>query len=104
MTFSVLTEPTPTGYRASTGAPLSLLAEGPTESAALNALRAMVDRKCLGGAKIHQLNIPDDLRAAWDELADDPSRDEHVQAMAEYRKTREADEERRDLELDQVRE
>ncbi len=102
MTFSVLTEPTPTGFRASTGAPLSLLAEGPTESAALNALREMVDRKCLGGAKIHQINVPDDLRAAWDELANDPSKDEHVRAMAEYRKSREEEEERREAEIETI--
>lgn len=95
MTFTVLTEPTPTGFRASTGTPLSLVAEGPTESAALNALRALVDRKWLGGAKIHQVNMSEDLLAAWDELANDPLRDEHVQAMAEYRKSREDEEERR---------
>ncbi|MBL8866690.1 MAG: hypothetical protein JNK93_14115 [Planctomycetia bacterium] len=104
MTFSVLTEPIATGFRASTGAPWSLFAEGPTEAAALNALRAMVDRKCLGGARIHQLNIPGDLRAAWDELASDPSRDEHVQAMADYGKTREAEEERTESERNRVRE
>ena len=102
MTFSVLTEPTPTGFRASTGAPLSLLAEGPTESAALNALRALVDRKCLGGSKIHQINVPDDLRAAWDELANDLSKDEHVRAMAEYRKSREEEEERQEAEIENM--
>lgn len=93
MNVAVYTEPTPTGFRASTGAPLSLSAEGPTEAAAVDTVRALLAQKWLAGGRVHQLTFdPDRVFAAWDTLANDPKWDEHVAAIAEYRRQREEEE------------
>lgn len=50
MTVPTLVEPIPGGFRASTGGPLALTADGPTAAAALAALRTQVDARLTGGA------------------------------------------------------
>lgn len=58
MNIPVLLEPIPTGFRASTGAPLNLAVEAPTEDEALTAIQSLLLTKQNAGAKIVELWIP----------------------------------------------
>jgi hypothetical protein len=92
MNIPVLLEPTPNGFRASTGAPLNLTAEAPTADAALGTLRSVVVVKQSAGARIVQLVIPTpsplaDLAAR---LAANPLLDEWTAATKAYRQEQDA--------------
>lgn len=82
MTISTLVEPIPGGFRATTGGPLDLAAEGPTAADAFAALQALVDARLAGGAVIARLPLPggrlaarrstaDIDRQTWDEFLDE---------------------------------
>jgi hypothetical protein len=90
----VLLEPTPTGFRATTGGPLHLAAEGETEAdtlARVNQLLAEWTRA--GRGKIYGMELPEtDLRTSIAHLADDPFMTEWAKATADVRREREAEE------------
>ncbi len=92
MNIPVLLEPTATGFRASTGAPLNLVAEAPTAEEALKGLRVHLVAKFAAGCRIVDLGeaVAKSLQALG-RLAADPQHDQFVEAMAEYRKERDAD-------------
>lgn len=95
MDIPVLLEPTPTGFRASTGAPLNLTAEAADSGAALTALRAQITARLMSGARVVALNVPatDPLWELTARLAANPFLDEWEAAVKEYRREREAAEE-----------
>ena len=57
MEIPVLVEPSPTGFRATTGAPLVLTADGPTADAALAALRTVVADRLRNGTQLRSLSV-----------------------------------------------
>jgi len=95
MDIPVLIEPVAgNGYRASSGPPLGLNAEGPTRDEALANLRRLLDQRLAGGAQVTVLSVPETANP-WVEFAgmfkDDPYFDEWQQAIADNR--RKADQE-----------
>lgn len=95
MNIPVLLEPTPTGFRASTGAPLNLTAEAATADEALAAIRREYAVKQIAGVRVVDLALPepDPLLAIITRLAADPDILDQVDAAAkEYRRQREAEE------------
>ena len=92
MNIPVLLEPTATGFRASTGAPLNLSAEAPTADEALAAVRLRLAAKVAAGSRLVSIEeATARLTQAWDRLANDPQRDQFLEAMDAYRKERDAD-------------
>ena len=93
-TIPVLLEPTPAGFRATTGAPLNLSAEAPTADEALAAVRGAYTAKLAAGAKVVPLNDPwlDRARELTADMAANPMFDEWVAHTKEYRRQREAEE------------
>jgi hypothetical protein len=91
MNIPVLLEPTATGFRASTGAPLNLTAEAPTEEQVLTMIRAQYAVKQLDGSRVVSLDLPlpDPLVEAARRVADRPILDQVEAAMKEYRRQRE---------------
>ena len=95
MDIPVLIEPVAgNGYRASSGPPLGLNAEGPTRDEALANLRRLLDQRLAGGAQVTVLSVPE-ASNPWIEFAgmfnpDDPLVKEWIEIMAENR--RKADE------------
>ena len=83
----VLVSPQPTGFRASTGGPLDLTADGPTPDAAVDALRTLLATK-LQGSQIRAVIVTDvdSLRAAARKLGESPLFEDWVQAVEEYRR------------------
>ena len=94
MNIPVLLEPIPTGFRATTGAPLDLTAVAPTEATALDAIQAMVAAKHSAGAKIVELAIPtaDRMREIAASMAANPCFDDWIAETKKYRRQREAEE------------
>lgn len=98
MQIPVLIEPLPNnGYRASTGLPLPVSAEGPTREQALSNLQQVLASRLSAGMEIASLEVP----AAEHPLArfagmfkDNPLFDEWQQAIADYRQQVEDDPER----------
>lgn len=87
MEIPVLVEPSPTGFRATTGAPLGLTADGPTADAALAALRAIVAERLRAGAQIRTLAMTDvgSILEAARRLRENPLYEEFEKAVEEYR-------------------
>jgi hypothetical protein len=90
----VLVEPSPTGFRATTGAPLGLTADGPTADAAVAALRAAVVERLRAGAQVRTLTVTatNGSPPAGQGLADNPLFDDWLRAVEEYRERRDAEE------------
>jgi hypothetical protein len=89
MEITVLLEPKEGhGYRASSGSPLAIEAEGTSREEALCNLRAQIERKIRSGAELLTLEVGT-LAHPWARFAgtlkDDPLGEAWVQAMAEYR-------------------
>jgi hypothetical protein len=60
MEIAVLLEPLPLGgFRARSGEPLDLVAQGETPDAALSNLRALIDTRIASGALLTAIRIPD---------------------------------------------
>lgn len=94
MDIPVLLEPTPTGFRASTGAPLNLTAEAATADDAVKSVTFLIAAKLRGGARIVNVGVEATrLADAWASLANNPFLDEWEAAVKEYRREREAAEE-----------
>jgi predicted RNase H-like HicB family nuclease len=93
----VLIEPVAgNGYRAKSGEPLALTAEGATRDEALRKLRELLQQRLHGGAEVAAVEVPGSTAPnPWVEFVgmfkDDPYFDEWQQAIAENR--RKADEE-----------
>jgi hypothetical protein len=90
MEIPVLVEPSPTGFRATTGAPLDLSADGPTADAALAALRMLVADRLRAGGQLRALTVT--ATPSGSGLADNPLFDDWLRAVEEYRKQRDAEE------------
>jgi predicted RNase H-like HicB family nuclease len=94
MEIPVLIEPTSgNGFRARTGEPLVLAAEGATRDEALGRLRNLIEARVNAGAEIVPLGFPasrHSLVRFAGIFKDDPLVDEWMQIMQELR--READE------------
>ena len=95
MEIPVLIEPVANNcYRARSGEPLTLTAEGRTAEEALKALGALLRDRLTAGARLASLQVPDSANP-WRDLAgifkDDPYFDRWQQAIAEYRQKVEED-------------
>lgn len=95
MQFPVLIEQVANnGYRASSGAPLELSAEGATEEEALAKLRHRLAARINAGSKIVSLDVsvaPHPLAEFAGMFKDDPDFKEVVEIMAENRRKMNAD-------------
>jgi plasmid replication initiation protein len=93
MTIPVLLEPTKAGFRASTGAPFSLSAEAQLAEDALKAVRLQLLAKLAAGCRI--VDVGESVAAALqatERLANDPQRQQFLDAVEAYRKERDAEE------------
>jgi hypothetical protein len=77
------------GYRARSGEPLVLVAEGTTEEEALRKLNVAIQQKVNEGAKLVTVDVGQEEQPwkgfrGW--LRDDPMFDEWQEAIAEYRR------------------
>jgi len=95
MEITVLIEPVAgNGYRAKTGDPLGLTAEGATADEALRTLKTLVAHRVAGGTQFVQLAVPG-TASPWRRVAgmfeNDPFFDEWQQAIAERRREMEDD-------------
>jgi hypothetical protein len=86
MTVTILVEPTAGGFRARTGGPLDLAAEGPTGEAAVAALGGLVADRLAGGAYLTAVAVNPGAAFAVPELADNPMWDAFLDAMLENRR------------------
>lgn len=87
MELPVLVTQQPNGFRAATGGPFDLSAEGVTPDAAIAALRAAVVAKLRDG-QVHTLVVSDaEITAiAGRRLGESPLFEDWVQAVEEYRR------------------
>jgi hypothetical protein len=87
MELPVLVSPQVNGFRASTGGPFNLSADGLTADAAMDALRTVVVAKLQSG-EIRTLTISDfDVtRATARRLGENPLFEDWVKAVEEYRR------------------
>lgn len=92
MSISILVEPTATGFRAATGGPLNLSADGPSSAIAISALQGMIASRLQNGATIIQLPVPPPSPQPEMSMAEHPLFDEWLEAVKDYRKQREAEE------------
>ncbi len=95
MQISVLLEPTPgNGFRARSGEPLALTAEGATRDQALEQLRGLIRGRVAAGAEIVALELAPSTHP-WapfaGDLKNDPILEEWKDAMAQYRNERDAE-------------
>ncbi|VTT96705.1 unnamed protein product [Gemmataceae bacterium] len=88
MQLPVLVVPHPPGFRASTGGPFDLVADGPTPDAALDALRTMVVKQIPPGGQLRTLTVTDveAIKAAAQKLGESPLFEDWVKAVEEYRR------------------
>jgi hypothetical protein len=102
MEIPVFVEPTPTGFRAATGSPLPLTADGPTADAAVTALYTLLADRLRAGGQVRTLTVRaadegrvgdvltpqrvNEILAAAQRLASDPLFDDWVRAVEEYRR------------------
>jgi len=95
MEIPVLIEPIANnGYRARSGDPFALMAEGATRDEALHKFRDLLASQLVNGAEIVPLEVPareHPLDRFAGMFADDPYFDDWQQAMAEYRRQVEQD-------------
>jgi predicted RNase H-like HicB family nuclease len=95
MQIPVLLEPVAgNGFRARSGEPVPISAEGSTREEALRNLQRLLENMVRHGAEIAALEIPSrshPLAPFAGMLADDPLFDEWIQAMREYREKAESD-------------
>lgn len=87
MDIPVVVEPCSTGFRARTGGPLDLTADGPTADAAMAALRGLVAARARAGTPLRTLSVADvdSILAAARQLRENPMYEEFEQAVADYR-------------------
>jgi hypothetical protein len=89
MELPVLLEPIDgTGFRARSGEPLVLTAEGSTKREALQNLQLLISKRLAQGAELVSLEFPppNPLMMMAGSLKDNPLYDEWVEAIEEYRR------------------
>lgn len=88
MNVPILVLPQPSGFRASTGGPLDLAADGPTPDAAVAALRSLVATKLTGGGHVRVLTVTDvdSILANGRRLGESPLFDDWVKEVEEFRR------------------
>ena len=96
MQIPVLIEPIPNGFRARSGEPLVLTAEGATREEALAKLRDQVARKIADGAEVTPLEVGPPFLHPWDSFAGtwvegDPFIAEWEKEVEEYRRRMDED-------------
>jgi hypothetical protein len=96
MQIPIVVEPTAeNGFRASTGAPLNLQVEASNQDEAVGRLRQLIERRVADGAVFMELTIGQrehPLARFAGIFKDDPLLQEWKDAMAEYRRQVEAEE------------
>ncbi len=92
MEIAVLVEPFASHFRATTQSPCPLSADGPTEDAAVEALGTLLGDRLRAGGKLRTLTVPDldGLAAAGEQIRTNPMFDRYLDAIDEYRRTRNA--------------
>jgi hypothetical protein len=92
MELAVSVAPVAGGFRASTGGPLDLTADGPTPDAAVDALRGLVSARFADAAPppgevrvIHVTDVRAIVEAAT-RLSQNPLFDSYLESLAEYRR------------------
>lgn len=93
MDIPVLLEPTPTGFRATTGAPFHLTAEAATANEAVTMLRLQIADRQAAGIQIVSITLPDPLFEHAARLRANPLFEDWARGVKEARRQREADEE-----------
>jgi hypothetical protein len=90
MTISILVEPSPTGFCATTGGPLDLSAEAASAAEAINALHEKIDHRLERGAILvdHPVRAPQSPIPVLS-LAENPLFDAWLAAVETYRAERE---------------
>jgi hypothetical protein len=90
MTISILVEPSPGGFRATTGGPLELSADAESAAEAVNALRAKIASRIERGAILidHPINASPPPIPVFP-LAENPLFEAWLKAVEEYRAERE---------------
>ena len=88
MEISVLLEPIPAGFRASTQSPVALSAEGVTESKAMEALSDAFYQRLQGGCQLRSLHLLDidAIQAITARMRNNPMFSEFETAIEDYRK------------------
>lgn len=88
MELPVFVTPLGGGFRAATGAPLHLTAEGPTADAALVAIRDQVAAHLRAGGQFRTLAVTDvaAIQESARKLGESPLFEDWVQAVEEYRR------------------
>ena len=88
MELAVFVTPHPPGFRARTGSPLDLTADGLTVDDALDDLRSQVASKLVDGSKVRTLTLTDvdSIQAAAGKVGESPLFEDWVAAVEEYRK------------------
>jgi hypothetical protein len=92
MSISILVEPAENGYRAITGGPLDLVAEAPTISDAVTALRAKIAKRVRDGAILIEQTTAPSSPVPVLPLADNPLFDDWLRAVEDYRTQRDLEE------------
>jgi hypothetical protein len=92
MNLTVSVAPHDAGFRASTGGPLNLTADGPTADAAVDALHRLVQQGLTAGELppgerrvIHVTDVRGIIEAAT-RLSKNPQFDSYLESLAEYRR------------------
>lgn len=88
MQLTAFVEPHPPGFRAFTGGPLDLTADGPTADAAVHALRQLVTARLAAGGQFVPLAFGpyDEIIERAGKIGDSPGFEDWVQAVEEYRR------------------
>ena len=92
MPISILVEPAANGYRAITGGPLDLAAEGATPADAVAALNAKIANRMRGGAVLIEQSVAPSPPIAVLPLAENPLFDDWLGAVEDYRTQRDLEE------------
>jgi hypothetical protein len=85
MTIPILVEPAGSGYRAVSGGPFDLSADGPTAAEAVTALRQQLADRVSGGAVCVDVPLPPPSAAHVLPLSENPLLNDWLKAVEEYR-------------------
>jgi hypothetical protein len=92
MSISILVEPAGSGFRATTGGPLDLVAEAATLPDAVAALRAKIADRVRNGAVLIEQSVAPPSPVPVLPLAENPLFDDWLRAVEDYRTRRDAEE------------
>ncbi len=90
MKIPIFVEPSPAGFRAMTGAPLDISAEGPSPAEAISSLEAQIARRIERGGFFVERPFPvRNSTPSEISLADNPLFDDFLAAVKEYQDEKE---------------